>query len=177
MLLIYLSMLETDEDKSKFLKLYDAYEKKVYAVALQILGNPSQAEDAMQQTWFQLLRNWSRVSSLAWEEVGGYTVTAAKNAALDLLRTRKRIVDFPDHWEPVAREEGQEEYQYIVALIRALPESYRRILELKLVEEQTNREIAKRLNIGESTVATRIMRGKAMLREQLEKEGFTYEKL
>lgn len=175
MLAIYLSMLETEEDKTKFLNLYEAYEKKVYAVALQITGNPAQAEDAAQQTWLQLLRHWNRLTALGWQEAGSYTVTTAKNAALDILRIQKRVVAFPDDWNPPARENSEGEYQYIIALIRALPEAYRRILELKLVEEQSNREIAKRLGIKESTVGTRVMRGKAMLREQLEKEGFRYE--
>ena len=67
------------------------------------------------------------------------------------------------------------EYAYLVSLVRALPEGYRRVLELKLVEEQSNQEIARRLGLNESTVATRIQRGKAMLRERLKKEGYCYE--
>ena len=61
-----------------------------------------------------------------------------------------------------------------MSLIRALPEGYRRVLELKCVEEWSNREIARRLGIKESTVAVRILRGRAMLKERLEKEGYTY---
>lgn len=175
MLAIYLAMLETEADQQQFQKLYEAYEKRLYAVALRLLGEPAQAEDAVQQSWLQLLRNWERVSTLSWEEAGGYAVTTAKNTALDMLRSQSRTVAFPDSWDPPAREDGEAEYHYIVSLVRALPEGYRRILELKLVEEQSNREIAKRLRINESTVATRVMRGKAMLRERLEKEGFQYE--
>ena len=47
--------------------------------------------------------------------------------------------------------------------------------ELKLVEEQTNREIARRLGMNESTVAVRVMRGRTMLKERLEKEGYAYD--
>lgn len=168
MLAMYLAMLETGEDQQRFTRLYEAYERKVYAVALRILGDPDRAEDAAQQTWFQLLKNWERVSALAWPETEGYTVTAAKNAALDMLRAERRTTAFPENWDPPAREERQEEYDYLVSLIRALPEGYRRILELKCVEEQSNREIARRLGINESTVASRVMRGRAMLQEQLE---------
>lgn len=73
------------------------------------------------------------------------------------------------------RRTAQGEYAYLVSLVRALPEGYRRVLELKLVEEQSNQEIARRLGLNESTVATRIQRGKAMLRERLKKEGYCYE--
>lgn len=59
--------------------------------------------------------------------------------------------------------------------MRALPDGYRRVLEHRLVEEQSNQEIARCLGLNESTVSTRIQRGKAMLREQLKKEGYCYE--
>ena len=172
MLAFYLSMLETPEDRQKFTRLYEAWETKLYAVALHILANPSQAEDAVQQTWLYLLSHWERVSAFAWEEIGGYAVTAVKNAAMDLLRKERRTVPFPDTWEAPAREEATEEYAFLVSLIQSLPEGYRRILELKCVEEETNREIARRMGLNESTVATRIKRGRAILRERLEQEGF-----
>lgn len=175
MLAIYLAMLETAEDQRRFMKLYNTYEKKIYAVVLRILGDPSKAEDAAQQTWFQLIRNWERVSALPWEETEGYAVTTAKNAALDILRSEQRMAAFPEDWDPPAQEDHQEEYDYLVSLIRALPGNYRRILELKCVEELSNREIARRLHINESTVASRVMRGKVMLRECLEKEGYVYD--
>ncbi|MCI8810558.1 MAG: sigma-70 family RNA polymerase sigma factor [Oscillibacter sp.] len=175
MLAVCLAMLETEQDQRRFTRLFEAYEKKIYAITLHILGNSARAEDAAQQTWLQLLRNWERVSALPWKETEGYVVTAAKNAALDILRAERKTTTFPEDWDPPAQEEHQEEYEYLISLIRALPENYRRILELKCVEEQTNREIARRLHIKESTVAVRILRGRAMLKESLEKEGYSYE--
>ena len=91
------------------------------------------------------------------------------------LRSERRTAAFPADWDPPAREDGQEEYRYLISLIRSLPENYRRVLELKCVEEQTNREIARRLHITESTVSMRVLRGRAMLKERLEKEGYTYD--
>ena len=175
MLAICLAMLETEQDRQRFTRLFEAHEKKIYAVALRVLGDSTRAEDACQQTWLKLVQNWERISALPWEETEGYAVTAAKNCALDILRSEGRITAFPEDWEPPAREEHQAEYNYLVAMIRALPESYRRILELKCVEEQTNREIARRLGIKESTVAVRIMRGRTMLKERLEREGWIYD--
>ena len=174
MLVLYLAALEGEADRQKFQKLYEAYEKKVYAVALKILENHAMAEDAAQQTWLRLLKNWERVSALSWAEVGGYTVTAAKNAAVDMVRSQSRTAFFPENWEPPAPESKESEYNYIVQLVCTLPENYRRILELKLVEERSNKEIARAMGLNESTVASRILRGKTMLRQQLEKEGYTY---
>ncbi len=175
MLAIYLAMLETEQDQRRFTRLFEAYEKKLYAVALRVLGNPDKAEDAAQQTWLQLIKHWDRVSALPWGETEGYVVTVAKNCALDILRAERKTVAFPEDWDPPAQEECQEEYDYLVSLIRSLPENYRRVLELKCVEEQTNQEIARRLGFKESTVAVRILRGRNMLKDRLEKEGYTYD--
>ena len=175
MLVMFLAMLETEEDQRRFTRLFEAHEKKIYAVVLRVLGDPAQAEDAAQQTWLKLVRNWDRVSALSWGEVEGYVVTAAKNCALDILRSERKTVAFPENWDPPAQEDRQKEYDYLVSLIRSLPENYRRVLELKLVEEETNREIARRLGMNESTVAVRILRGRALLKERLEKEGYTYD--
>ncbi len=128
MLAACLAILETEADQRRFIRLYEAYEKTVYAVALRVLGDQSRAEDAAQQTWFQLLRRWER----------------------------------------------EDEYAYLVSLIRSLPEDYRRILELKLVEGWSGREIAQLLGMNKSTVASRVLRGRNMLKECLEKEGYHY---
>lgn len=175
MLAICLAMLETEQDQRRFTRLFEAHEKKIYAVVLRILGDRDRAEDAAQQTWLKLVQNWDRVSVLPWGETEGYVVTVAKNCALDILRANRRTTAFPEDWDPPAQEDRQEEYDYLVSLIRSLPENYRRILELKLVEEETNQEIARRLGMRESTVGVRVMRGRAMLKERLEKEGYVYD--
>ena len=175
MLVMFLSMLETEEDQRRFTKLFEAHEKKVYAVVLHILGDRDRAEDAAQQTWLKLVQNWERVSALLWEETEGYVVTVAKNAALDILRSERRLAAFLEDWDPPAPEDHQDEYDYLVSLIRALPEGYRRILELKCVEEETNKEIARRMGLKESAVSMRVLRGRRMLQEQLEKEGYFHD--
>ena len=67
MLAICLAMLETEQDQRRFTRLFEAHEKKIYAVVLHILGNPTQAEDAAQQTWIKLVQNWDRISTLPRE--------------------------------------------------------------------------------------------------------------
>ena len=118
MLTMFLAMLETEADRQKFTQLYEAMEKKIYAVALRILGSPEQAEDAAQQAWLRLIQKWELVSALSWEKAGGYAVTAAKNAALDLTRLQSRTVPLPEDWDPPAQETGGDGYQYLVSLVR-----------------------------------------------------------
>ena len=53
-----------------------------------------------------------------------------------------------------------------------MPELYRAVLEMRFVEECNTREIAKKLNLTESTVNTRIHRGRILLMKKLEEEGY-----
>ena len=43
MFTVYLAMLSSEEDRERFTLLYEAHEKRLYAVALKILGNPTRA--------------------------------------------------------------------------------------------------------------------------------------
>ena len=174
MLTMYLAILGTEEDRERFTLLYEAYEKRLYAVALKVLANPAQAEDAAQQAWLQVLRNWERVKELEWESAGKYLAVAAKNAALDLLKKERWTASMPEEWNPPAPEDGESEYRRLVALILSLPEAYRRVLELKYVMEESNQAIARRLGMKESTVSTRVQRGRKLLLEAMEREGYCY---
>ena len=174
MLTLYLAILGSEADRERFALLYEAHERRVYAVALKILGNPSQAEDAAQQTWLQVLRNWDRVNALEWEAAAKYLAVAAKNTALDLLKKERWTDSMPEGWDAPAPEEDQGEYHRLVELIHSMPEGYRRILELKFVEEETNQAIARRLGIKESTVSTKVQRGRKLLLDAMEREGYCY---
>ena len=174
MLTMYLAMLGSEEDRERFTLLYEAHEKRLYAVALKVLRDPTRAEDAAQQTWLQVLRNWERINALDWDSAAKYLVVAARNAALDMLKKERWNTSMPEDWDPPAPEDGQGEYQRLVELIRSLPEAYRRVLELKFVEEESNQEIAKRLGLKESTVSTRIHRGRKLLLDAMEREGYCY---
>ena len=174
MLTMYLAMLGSEEDRERFTLLYEAHEKRLYAVALKVLRDPTRAEDAAQQTWLQVLRNWERINALDWDSAAKYLVVAARNAALDMLKKERWNTSMPEDWDPPAPEDGQGEYQRLVELIRSLPEAYRRVLELTCVEEETNQEIARRLGLKESTVSTKVQRGRRLLLDAMEQEGYSY---
>ena len=53
-MLIYLQMIETPEDRSKFETLYEEYRDVMYAVAKKILRNNMDAEDALHQAFVNI---------------------------------------------------------------------------------------------------------------------------
>ena len=94
------------------------------------------------------------------------------NSALDMLKQERWNTSMPEDWDPPAPEDGQGEYQRLVELIRSMPDTYREVLELRCVLEWSNKDIARRLSLSENAVAVRLMRGKALLQNKLEQEGY-----
>ena len=95
-----------------------------------------------------------------------------KNTALDMLRKNRHETALEDvSWE-AAVPADQGEFHALVAIIRGMPEDYRRVLELRFVAEWSVAEIAQAMGLGENTVKTRIFRGRKMLMERLRKEGY-----
>ncbi|MDB7958339.1 sigma-70 family RNA polymerase sigma factor, partial [Flavonifractor plautii] len=97
-----------------------------------------------------------------------------KRTALDLLKQEKRLTSLEDGWDPPAGSgpETETAYHRLVELIRSMPDTYREVLELRCVLEWSNKDIARRLSLSENAVAVRLMRGKALLQNKLEQEGY-----
>jgi RNA polymerase sigma-70 factor (ECF subfamily) len=172
MLPMLLAMLEDEDDQRRFLKVHAAYEQKMYRVALQVLKSATLAEDAVQQCWVQIIGHFDQVKQLPWEKVEGYVVVTAKNTALRILEKERRSSPIPENWDPPAPADGTGGYRDLLALIRAMPEKYRQVLELKFVLEYSNQEIASLLRMNPATVATYIFRGRNILATRLEQEGY-----
>lgn len=99
MLTILLAMLEDEEDQRKFLKLHTAYEQKLYRIALKILRSHELAEDAVQQSWVQVIQHFEKVKQVPWGAVDGYLVVIVKNVSMTMLRKE-------NHTDPTAGRTG-----------------------------------------------------------------------
>ena len=73
-----------------------------------------------------------------------------------------------------AAPQADGEVRCLVELIRAMPENYRRILELRFLAEWSHADIARELNMSVGAVKTRLSRGRQMLIQRMREEGYTY---
>ena len=173
MIAMFLAMLESEEDRKQFLKLHSAYEIKMMRIAVSILQSHAWAEDAVQQSWLQIIQHFEEVRKIPWDRVGGYVAVVVKNISLTFLRREWRRVDFPENWDiPLSETAAFDAPNRIVEIIRAMPEQYRQILEMKFVLEYANREIAELLKMNEGTGASRISRERKLLAEKLKEAGY-----
>lgn len=170
MLPILLAVLETPTEKAIFTQFYKTHHTDLHRYALFLVKDPHQAEDVIQTAWLQCVRYAERFFSIPEDKRLPWMVTVVKNTALSHLRTVGRTVPLAEDWDLPAREEGDP--GGIVAVIRAMPEQYRTILELKFLWELEDKEIARQVGLTPTAVSTRIYRGRKLLQEALRKEGY-----
>ena len=172
MLAFFLAVLESEADREKFTEIYEQYHGLVEKTAMRILKNQQDAEDAVQNTFVQVIRHFEKVFEIDCKDFPFWIISIVKNEALMILRKKKRVVQLED-WDSISvKAESVSDYSELVQLFSKLPETYRAALEMHFLLEYSGKEIAQKLGISESAVNTRISRGRALLKEIIEKEGY-----
>jgi RNA polymerase sigma factor (sigma-70 family) len=159
-------------------ELYRLYAKAMLNVAFRIVGNIAEAEDVLQESFtdaFAKLKDFRQETTF-----GLWLKQIVVHRSINLLRKRKlEFVEIEDgHLDNVA-DEGEngddDDIQYQVAQIKEamkeLPEGYRVVLSLYLLEGYDHEEIGQVLNISENTSRTQFLRAKRKLNELLIKKG------
>lgn len=153
-------------DRAAFARLHARWHRLVHAVLLARLP-PQDAEELVQEVF---VTAWLRLPELA--EAGsfpGWLAAVARNRAVDHLRARRPTE--PLAVEPAVPPRDDTDVHAILAVVRALPETYRESLLLRLVEGWSGPEIAERLGLTEGSVRVNLHRGMALLRERLHAGG------
>lgn len=98
----------------------------------------------------------------------GWIVSIARRAALDALRRRPAFIEAePEHIADPHSIEDQLEAERAMVALRALPETYRETMVLRLVEGLSGAEIAERTGLTPGSVRVNLHRGMALLRTAL----------
>lgn len=172
MLFFLMAALESDADKARFAQMYGQCREQAERTAMRILKNQQDAEDAVQNAFLQVIRHFEKACEIPCKELPFWIICIVKNEALMIQRQRKRFVSLEDWDEAVGSAESVSDYGALVALFSGLPVTYRAALEMRFLLGYSAREIARHLGISEAAVHTRISRGRALLKDIVEKEGF-----
>ncbi len=161
-------------EKELFRALVERYERRVYAVALRILCDRHEAEDASQEAFVRAFRALAgfdvRRSFVSW------LLTIATNVARRYLQRRRKTVPLADvevagppaEASAQEREEGLEVLKAAVAEgLDGLSEIKRRALVLLHRDRRSYTEIAEIMGVPIGTVKTAIHRARTEIRELL----------
>ena len=173
-MLLFLTF-DTEEEKNKFEELYQAYEKLMLYIALHITGNKIDAEDAVQNAFISIIKNFDKISEPVCPKTKAFVVIITERKALDIYRKRKRYqtesLDDPDIALPgMDLSESHAEQDYIASAIMKLPANYRDALLLKYSYGFSISKIADTLDVSEAAAYKIIERAKIKLEKLLEEE-------
>ena len=179
MLFLYMSLIDSDDERDKFEQLYLKYRKLMKYIALNILGDEQLSEDAVHNAFLKIINHLDKFSDINCQETKNLIVIIVRSVSIDMYRKRNREFDKTDILDKELSAEtdfSAFQTEYIVKEIEALPEIYRDILLIKIEYDYTDREIAKILGIKADTASKRLERARKLLKRQLFKENCYNEK-
>jgi len=167
-------------DQSAFSALYDRLSGPLYSLAMKMLGDPAEAQDALQDVFLQI---WSRAGTYDPEQssVFSWTVLLTRSRVIDRMRARgrrSRVVVASTEDAPTAADastvesaadtaEKNDEAVRVRYVLNNLPSEQREAIEMAFFEHLSHHEIAARLGQPLGTVKARIRRGLLKLRQRL----------
>ena len=175
-----LMQLVAQGDKHAFAELYDRFSRPLYATALRVVRDPTEAQDIVHDTFVALWKKAGtfeadRGNSFAW------AVTLVRNRAIDRVRMRRRRADLISASAPsdLGYEENisgpaaddhaalGDQASAVRAAVSTLPPDQKRALELAFFGGFTQQQIAEKLSEPLGTVKARIRRALLKLRDSL----------
>lgn len=146
----------------------------MYNVSYRITGREEDAQDVLQESFMSAYKNLQEYRGDA--PFGAWLKRIVVNRSINAIRARKMELmpedDSFDRMEEEPAEIYMEELtvERVRRAIMTLPDGYRSVLSLYLVEGYDHEEIAAILGISESTSKSQLNRAKTKLREQLTKK-------
>lgn len=177
----YLFQLETDREKEFFAAIYEAHVKEMYYIAYNILHNPSDAEDIVQETFLTLMKHVDKLIDNEPHKVWAYISTTVKHKSLNVLRHKQLLeeVELDETWmqEDILEDgpdlllEGYEQKEAMVKLLKQLKPPYKEVLTLQYYHEMSTAEIAELLGKSPDNIRHISKRAKKALQSLLKKNG------
>ena len=169
MLTYLLSMIDSEEGRSKFENIYYKYKDFMFKVAISVTRNYHDAEEALQNALFTISQNILKVQTSDEIKLKSFLRVIVKNSSIDLVRKRERTsfisidsleIEDREISDYIENTDIKEEY---IKKVLSMPNIYREVLVLNVIHSMTPSQIAKTLSIPVNTVNTRLRRGRKTL--------------
>lgn len=150
---------------NKFCESVDKYRDNLYIMALAILKNETDAEDAVSNAILKAYENRNQLS--VFYKFKSWMLTITKNEA---LKIRSKRLSLPgDEVVEALMKPVQEHYDELWDVLQGMKEEYRLVIVLFYYEGLSLRDISNVLDIPVGTVKSRLSRAKNELRDALER--------
>lgn len=150
-------------------RLYRKYSGKLFTLCLKYSGSYEEAEDNLQDSFLKIFENISQYKGIGSFE--GWMTRIVINTALSKASKQTVFLTIQeDQVEDTDVEVDEESIStdFLMQIIRELPERYRHVFNLYTMEGYTHKEIAELLKITEGTSKSNLARARQKLRERIE---------
>jgi len=159
------------------LQVYQQYCKAMFRIAHRLLDNIEDAEDAMQEAFINAFQKIDQYKGDV--TFGGWLKKIVINKSFDILRAKKKRFEIKREQLPeITTEDTNWEVEDSISIteikkaILELPDKYRRVLMLYLIEGYIHEEIAQILDITIVASRTQLLRGKQKLKTSLKRQYY-----
>lgn len=91
MLFFYLTLIDDEEEKSKFEKLYYEYRHLMKHIAFDILKDEKLAEDAVHNAFIKISRHLNKIDEISCHKTRSFIVIVIESVSKDMYRRRKKM--------------------------------------------------------------------------------------
>ncbi len=160
-------------------ELYHRYAGQLLSVSVRYVGKAEVAEDILHDAFIKIFR---AIDTFVYRGDGSLRAWMERiviNTALEWLRLQKRIdvVSYNDDYtlteiettDPTSDDIERIPQNEILKLIAELPDGYRTVFNLYMIEGHSHREIAKELGINEKSSSSQLLRAKKLLAKKINK--------
>ncbi len=153
-------------------QLYSLYHKAMYNICYRMTGQQEEAEDMLQESFTYA---FSRLGSFRYESsFGAWLKRIVVNTCINHLKKRKVDLVYTEHHndpapenDPIDYEEIRFRVEQVSRAMEKLPQGYRIVFSLYLLEGYDHKEISEILGISESTSKSQFLRAKKKMKEIL----------
>ena len=163
-------------DRKAQMKLYKQYSQGMFCVAMRFLKNEDDAEDVLQEAFIKAFQKLDQYRGEV--TFGAWLKRIVINKCLDFIKSSKiNYTELKENNMHIVEDEDWSVEQHISIdevkmAMEQLPDKYRYVVQLFLVEGYDHQEIAEILDLREATCRTRLLRGKGFLKELLKEKRY-----
>ncbi|MBK9108686.1 MAG: RNA polymerase sigma factor [Saprospiraceae bacterium] len=168
-----------NKDPEAYRKLYDRFARPMYSVCLRLTGHADDAHDVLQESF---IRIFEKIGQLRQAELlPAWVKRVCVNTSLQYMKERKNLrfeglegkpgmFNVQEESDVLNHADQEQLLDQIHDCIRLLPDRYRVVFTLHVLEEYSHEDIAKELGIVAGTSRSQYLRAKQKLIELIQKK-------
>ena len=160
-------MISLDLQNSEFEDIYNRNVETVYRVCFMYMKNKTDAEDMVQNTFIKYLK-YNPVFKNLDHEKAWFIVTSTNNCKNHFKTWWHKNTYLDNEFEVSSNEPNDETLTFVLNL----PNKYKQVIYMYYYEGYSSVEIAKLLNVKETTIRTQLLKGRQILKEKIGSEQY-----